>query len=118
MPENHRYSQSYLQFLKLLKTARGVAGFVDLDPLEERLLNSLAMVWHADEQITVTKTIGSCNEVSSTTVQSRLKSLRKKGLIDLVMDEIDNRIKYVMPTTLACQYFAQLGQCLEDAKAT
>jgi len=33
-----------------------------------------------------------------------------------VPDEVDNRIKYVQPTPMAEHYFAQLGQCLTEAK--
>jgi DNA-binding MarR family transcriptional regulator len=55
--------------------------------------------------------------VSSTTAHRRLKSLRKKGIITLVSDVVDTRIKYVMPTPVASRYFAQLGKCLGDAQA-
>jgi len=118
MSEVHRHSQIYLHFLDLLTTARGLPGFADLDPLEERLLNSLAIVWHADEKITVLKAMSICNDVSSTTAHRRLKSLRVKGVIVLVNDEVDNRIKYVIPTDVAFQYFAKIGQCIEKAKAS
>jgi len=116
MLENTNYSKSYLQFLTLLKTARGLPGFADLDPREERLLNLLATVWHANEQITVLQAMGICADMSSTTAHRRLKSLRVKGVINLVNDEIDARIKYVMPTNRAFQYFAQNGRCMEEAK--
>lgn len=118
MLENHRHSQIYLQFLNLLHTVRGLPGFTDLDPLEERLLNLLATVWHADKKITVLTAMSICTDVSTTTIHRRLKSLRAKGLIVLVNDEIDTRIKYVTPTNMAFQYFAQLGQCIEQTKTS
>jgi len=118
MPVDSRHSQNYLQFLNLLKTARTLPGFIDLDPLEERLLNLLATVWHVDQKITVLKAMSICTDVSTTTIHRRLKSLRAKGVIVLVNDEIDTRIKYVTPTKIAFQHFAQIGQCMEEAKSS
>ena len=92
-------------------------GFPDLDPVEERLLNLFATVWHANNKITVLQAMGMSTDVSATTAHRRLKSLRKKGVITLIPDAVDNRIKYVMPTSMANQYFAQLGQCLDEAQA-
>jgi DNA-binding MarR family transcriptional regulator len=56
------------------------------------------------------------DDVSSTTAHRRLKSLRKKGVIALVPDDADNRVKHVTPTPMATQYFSQLGQCLNQAQ--
>jgi len=86
--------------------------------VEERLLNLFAAVWHSGKQITVLQAMGMSTDVSSTTAHRRLKSLRKKGVITLVPDEADNRIKYVQPTGVAHQYFSQLGKCLDQARAS
>jgi hypothetical protein len=40
-----------------------------------------------------------------------LKQLRKKGYITLAVDEMDNRVKAVLPTALAMQYFGVMGKC-------
>ena len=112
-----KYSQTYLKFLDLVKAIRLLPGFPDLDPVEERLLNLFATVWHANNKITVLQAMGMSTDVSATTAHRRLKSLRKKGVITLIPDAVDNRIKYVMPTSMANQYFAQLGQCLDEAQA-
>ena len=48
----------------------------------------------------------------------RPEVLRQKGVLILVPDGVDNRIKYVQPTPMAEHYFAQLGQCLTEAKTT
>jgi DNA-binding MarR family transcriptional regulator len=56
-------------------------------------------------------------EISTTTAHRRLKLLRKKGMIDLHLDEIDNRVKYVVSTKAAQQYFGQLGKCMASASA-
>jgi len=117
MPANSQDSKNYLHFLSLLKTAHDFPGFADLEIREEQLLNMLGTVWRTDKKITVVHAMDISINSSSTTVHRRLKSLRKKGFIKLLNDEIDGRIKYVMPTDLAFQYFAQIGQCMKVAMA-
>jgi len=111
------HSSAYLRFLNLVQGVRALPDFPVLDPVEERLLNLFATVWHDGKQITVLQAMGMSTDVSSTTAHRRLKSMRKKGVIILVADEADNRIKYVQPTDVAQQYFSQLGQCMSQAQA-
>jgi DNA-binding MarR family transcriptional regulator len=111
------HSQTYLRFLNLVKAVHSLPDFPKLDPVEERLLHLFATVWHAEQKITVLQAMAIYDDVSSTTAHRRLKSLRKKGVITLVSDEVDTRIKYVMPTPIANKYFAQLGKCLNEAQA-
>jgi DNA-binding MarR family transcriptional regulator len=113
-----QHSQTYLRFLNLVKAVRQLPDFPKLDPVEERLLHLFATVWHAEQKITVLQAMAIYGDVSSTTAHRRLKSLRKKGVIALVSDQIDTRIKYVMPTPVANRYFAQLGRCLNEAQST
>ncbi len=117
MPKDQKqYSDVYLKFLQLVQAVRQLPDFPALDPVEERLLNLFATVWQTEQKITVLQAMGMSSDVSSTTAHRRLKSLRQKGVLTLVPDQVDNRIKYVMPTALAHHYFAQLGQCLSEAK--
>jgi DNA-binding MarR family transcriptional regulator len=67
--------------------------------------------------LTVLQAMGLSKDVSSTTAHRRLKSLRSKGMVVLVSDEIDNRVKYVRPTVLAQDYFSRLGRCLDQARS-
>ena len=113
-----RHSKSHLQFLNLISTIRSLPGFDDLDQSEKQLLDLLAMTWHADQQITVLQAMAICTDISTTTAHRRLKSLRLKGMILLVNDDIDNRVKYVVPTNRAFKYFVQIGQCMDNAKAS
>lgn len=110
------HSQTYLRFLNLVMAVRKLPDFPKLDPVEERLLHLFGTVWHAERKITVLQAMAIYDDVSSTTAHRRLKSLRKKGIIDLVPDEVDTRIKYVMPTPLTNRYFGQLGKCLGEAQ--
>jgi DNA-binding MarR family transcriptional regulator len=110
------HSQTYLRFLNLVQAVHKLPDFPKLDPVEERLLHLFGTAWHAEQKITVLQAMAIYDDVSSTTAHRRLKSLRKKGIITLVSDVVDTRIKYVMPTPLASRYFAQLGQCLGEAQ--
>ncbi len=105
-----------LRFLNLARAVRELPDFPALDPVEERLLNQFAAVWHQDRPLTVLQAMGLSKDVSSTTAHRRLKSLRSKGMVVLVSDEIDNRVKYVRPTVLAQDYFSRLGRCLDAAR--
>ncbi|MEI7784319.1 MAG: winged helix-turn-helix domain-containing protein [Betaproteobacteria bacterium] len=116
MPNSVLYSSIYLRFLNLARAIRELPDAPDLDPVEERLLNLFASVWYRDQKITVLQAMGMSSDISSTTAHRRLKSLRAKGMISLAADETDNRVKYVQPTALAQRYFAQMGQCVEQAQ--
>jgi DNA-binding MarR family transcriptional regulator len=41
--------------------------------------------------------------------------MRAKGLIDLEVDKVDFRVKYVVPTELTQRYFSELGACMHKA---
>ena len=110
------HADLYLRFLNLARAVRELPDFPALDPVEERLLNQFAAVWHQDRPLTVLQAMGLSKDVSSTTSHRRLKSLRSKGMVVLVSDEIDNRVKYVRPTVLAQDYFSRLGRCLDAAR--
>ena len=115
MDKKNKNSLNYLKFLSLVEATRGLSAFPALDALEDRLLGLLAAAWHEDRKPTVMEAMAISADMSPTTVHRRLKSLRKKGLIMLTYDDVDNRIKYIEPTDKATQYFAQLGQCLSQA---
>ena len=109
------YSSMYLRFINLMQAIRELPTFPKIDPVEERLLNMFAICWLKNQKLTVLEAMNMSPDVSPTTVHRRLKSLRSKGLIDLSIDEIDTRIKYIVPTKLTDEYFASMGKCLDDA---
>lgn len=111
------YADLYLRFLNLVRAVRELPDFPALDPVEERLLNQFAEVWYQSRSLTVLQAMGLSRDVSSTTAHRRLKSLRSKGMIVLVSDEVDNRVKYVRPTFLTQDYFSRLGRCLHEARS-
>ena len=109
-------SQMYTKYLNLVQAIRSLPSFPDLDAVESRMLNTFAASWHDEKQITVLEAMVMLPEISTTTAHRRLKMLRNKGMIDLNLDSHDNRVKYVVPTKVTHQYFAQLGQCMEKAQ--
>ena len=116
MVNQSKYSATYLRFLNLVQAIREIPTFPAMDPVEERLLTMLAGVWHLEKKISVLEAMSLTHEISATTAHRRLKTLRKKGMIDLDTDQSDSRVKYVVPTALAKQYFTTLGQALDKAQ--
>lgn len=109
------FSSAYLRFLNLMQAVRTLPMFPTIDALEERLLNVLAASWAQDKKITVLTATAMLSDTSATTLHRRLKSMRAKGLIDLQVDTVDFRVKYVVPTALTQRYFSELGACMHKA---
>ena len=114
MTMNTVASLAYMKFLHLSQAVNELPQFPSLDPTEERLLNYFASAWFSGKKLTVLETMNRTPEISPSTVHRRLKTLRKKGFINLDVDQIDNRIKYIVHTDLTNRYFAHLGQCLSS----
>jgi DNA-binding MarR family transcriptional regulator len=108
-------SLAQVHFLRLVSDIRASHDFMKLSPIAERLLNRLAPSWIHDRKVTVMNAMQFDTDMSYSTSHRLLKGLRHKGLITLQIDEEDNRIKYVMPTNKASDYFKALGSCLDRA---
>ena len=108
-------SEIYLSFLRISGDLRKSAAYPPLDLPEERLLDSLAMFWSSGKKITVLKAMQMSSDASSTTVHRRLKTLRLKGMLELQMDEDDNRVKYINSTQLSRDYLSHLGKSVVAA---
>ena len=112
MTKSNDQSQTYLRCLSLVSAIRELPR---LDAFEERVLNGLAATWATGASITVLQAKVLTPDTSPTTMQRRLKLLRKLGLIDQLEDQQNTRIKYVVATASGKAYFAKLGQCLDRA---
>ncbi len=108
-------SLAYFRFLNLVQATRCEPKFPKLDLVEERLLNLLAIIWHSGENVSVLQAMSLTFGISPTTVHRRLNTLRKKGMIGLTADEIDNRIKYIVGTDLTTEYFELRAKALVNA---
>ncbi len=85
------------------------------DPIEEQMLNLLGALWYEGKKVTVLEAMALLPDISATTLHRRLKTMRTKGFISMEMDELDNRVKYVVPTPMAGEYFSKLGKSIEEA---
>lgn len=112
MSKSRNLSKTYMRFVNLVSAIRSLPA---LDAVEERVLNGLAATWATGARISVLEAMQLASDTSPTTVHRRLRSLRDKGLIDLMEDEGDSRVKYVVPTAVADEYFAKLGQAMTAA---
>ncbi|MEI6801627.1 MAG: winged helix-turn-helix domain-containing protein [Burkholderiales bacterium] len=106
---------SYLKFLNLAQAIRALPGFPAIDPVEEQLLNHLAVRWHSGDLVSVVETMNNLPDQSPSTVHRRLKTLRKKGFIAFKENEEDNRVKYIVATPLSNKYCKKMEECLVAA---
>ena len=104
--------QPFLSLLSLLRELEHKALIPAIDPIEERLLYELALCWLRKRPVTVLNAMHLNFGVSPATVHRRLKTLRKKGLIRLEVQEDDSRIKHIQPTAVTRSYFERLDHCM------
>ncbi|MEZ2354324.1 winged helix-turn-helix domain-containing protein [Caballeronia sp. RCC_10] len=107
---------AYFHLLELSKTVQGLPSMPKLDPVEERVLKTLTSSWHSGHPLTVSKTMALSEGGSPATVHRKLNNLKIKGLISFEESAKDLRIKNVIPTRKALDYFETLAACLEGAK--
>ncbi len=107
---------AYVKFLNLVQAVRQLPGLPEIDLVEDQILGFLARAWYAGQKVTVVEAMNSLPDLSPSTVQRRLKSLRAKGMLALQADEFDSRYKYIESTDLTTRYFAALGQCIQKAQ--
>jgi hypothetical protein len=111
---NKNYSNIFFGFLEGVKKIKD-KNLSNLDPSEEKLLHQLGLVWSKGINLTVLEAMSLMPNVSIGTTHRRLKALRKKGFLDLAQDSNDQRVKYIVPTPQAGNYFLTLGDCLKTA---
>ena len=107
-------ASAYVRFLNLVESLR--RSQPELDPVEERLLNSLARAWGEGRQVSVMEAMEGASDASPATVHRRLKSLQGKGMLSLQSDAQDNRVKYIVPTQATTDYLDALDRCVARAR--
>lgn len=109
------FQQIYQKFLNLASAVEEMSEFPTLDPVEQKMLSLLSKYWASKQKITVVEAMHMTNDISTSTVFRYLKKLRTKGYIELIVDELDNRVKYVSATPLADSYFNKMGKLMIKA---
>ena len=117
MATKKAFPLAYVKFLNLVAAVRQLPGLPEIDAVEDQILGYLARAWYAGQRVTVLEAMNSLPDISPSTVQRRLKSLRAKGMLCMQNDEFDSRFKYIESTDLTTRYFAALGQCVHKAQA-
>lgn len=110
-----KFKAVYEKFINLAIAAEKVSDLHYLDPIEKRVLNILSTHWSNGKSITVGESVNTIDELSSATAFKYIKKLKNKGYIQLVIDKTDNRVKYVLPTSLTDELFSNLGKYLVEA---
>lgn len=109
------FKEVYEKFINLAIAAEKLSEACSPDPLERRILSILSTYWSNGKSITVGESVKSIDELSSATAFKYIKQLKNKGYLQFVVDEKDNRIKYVLPTSLTDEFFSNLGKHLVEA---
>jgi DNA-binding MarR family transcriptional regulator len=109
------FKQIYQKFLNLANAVEELSEFPALDPVEQKMLALLSKYWSGKQKITVVEEMHMTNEISTSTIFRYLKKLRQKGYIELVVDDFDNRVKYVSATSQTDSYFNKMGKLMMKA---
>jgi len=107
-------ADAYMQFMSLRLSLRDRAGLPSLDPLEERLLEMVALASVPGERLSVTEVITTSELGSPTTLHGRLTSLRTKGLVQLAYNDDASR-RQLQLTTAGMSYLDVLAKCMVAA---
>ena len=109
------FKQIYQTFLSLTSSEQEKSALPPLDPVEQKLLALLSKYWSQQEKITVVEAMHMSSDISTSTIFRYLKKLRHKGYIELVVDNLDNRVKYILATPLTDSYFTKMGKLMVKA---
>ena len=112
-----KFKEIYQRFLNLANAVEELAEFPVLDPVEQKMLALLSKYWSGKQKITVVEAMHMTNEISTSTIFRYLKKLRQKGYIELVVDDFDNRVKYVSATAQTDSYFNKMGKLMMKARS-
>ena len=107
-------ADAYMQFMSLRLSLRDRSGLPSLDPLEERLLEMVALASEPGERLSVTEVITTSELGSPTTLHGRLKSLRTKGLIELAYTDEASR-RQLQLTRSGMSYLDAISKCMVAA---
>jgi hypothetical protein len=107
-------ADAYMQFMSLRLSLRDHAGLPSLDPLEERLLEMVALASEPGDRLSVTEVITTSELGSPTMLHGRLTSLRTKGLVQLAYNDGSSR-RQLQLTTAGMSYLDVLAKCMVAA---
>lgn len=107
--------QIYLRFLNLIHALDGSANAPAMDLDAKKLLEVIAVCHASEKPLTVTDAMALNAIASPATIHRKLDQLRELGMIDTVFEGKNRRTKYLVPTSMAHDYFKQLGNVMKQA---
>jgi DNA-binding MarR family transcriptional regulator len=110
---------TYLRFLALVQAIDGLhPKSTNIDETAKQLLNAIALRHAQGKSLTVTDAMALSSIASPATIHRKLDGLREVGLIEQTFEGKNRRTKYLMPTTLADNYFSSVGNLMQQAHAS
>ncbi|TFW01522.1 winged helix-turn-helix domain-containing protein [Oxalobacteraceae bacterium OM1] len=109
--KKRRAADIYIRFLELAEAVRGLPTLPQLDPLEERILAFVARIGQQGERLSVRDMMARQEFGAAATIHTRLKSMRKKGWIELI-DTEDTRRKQIVLTDDALCHLERLSKAM------
>jgi len=110
-----RPADAYLRLLELTRALPGQrSSLVALDPPEERILTLVARTAQSNERLSVTDLMAQSELGSPAALHGRVKSMRKKGWIQLA-DTEDRRRKQIELTEAAWRHLDRLSAYVTKA---
>ena len=101
-------SSAIQRFLNLIRALNESAAFPCLDVHEQQLLNRLEMAWANGQRFIAPDAASTATVNAANSLRSQLESLRRKGVIQFLLDSDDRRISYVVATSMTAEHFAKL----------
>jgi DNA-binding MarR family transcriptional regulator len=106
---------NYGRFLNLINALRQLNKYPYIEPIEEKIIETLVKYWSIHPNITVLQAANIPSEISKATWHRKIKSLKQKGIIEFTSDEFDKRVKYIKLSNLGFDYICRINQCLIDS---
>lgn len=106
-------SNLYIRFLNTIDALGRANPGRALDSTEIQLLEHILLAADKGQALLVGDLIHLTQLGSQATLHGRIKNLVVLGYVKLVVDKVDARKKYVVPTKLAQKYVQFLSDCIE-----
>ena len=109
--------KSFMQYIHAAHAIESEGLIAELDAQDRFLLEMLVKKWVQNDPMTVVKAMGLKSIGSPATLHRKLAKLRKLGFVQAQADAHDQRIKWLIPTSVALDYFSAMAAAMKSAMA-
>jgi len=100
-----------LKYLNFFETHLQIQKKYDVVDKELCILRLITKAYMSNDPPVRVRTLIDKSEIASpATIHKAMKTLISKGLVKLVADEFDGRVKYLEPTSRAVKLFTEIGK--------